>query len=131
MKFNNYQEMYDMLQACHGCMGEDYDEEDYDEKDYCEDLYEELFKMSQESEDSTFGSWSGDWYERNDGRFCYEYTHNNKVDGKTYVFKFFDDGSDTIKDDMVFDSEDEAFDSTIDYGFLNAIAAMLGKDPIK
>ena len=73
-KFNNPQEMYDLLQACHGCMGEDYEGEDY-----CEDVYQELFKMSQESEDSTFGSWSGDWYDRTDGRFCYEYTHNNKV----------------------------------------------------
>ena len=121
MKFNNYQEMYDLLQQCHGG-GENL-------KGFTHEKYIE--KLMDMSEEETFGTWYWDCYQCGDNLFCSEYTHNNKVDGKTYVFYFYDDDSDTIEDDEVFDSEEEAFDSTIDYGFLNALADMLGKDPIK
>jgi hypothetical protein len=51
--------------------------------------------------------------------------------GKEHIFKFYDDNSDTIEDDKIYGSADEAFEAGIDYDFLKAIAAMLGKDPIK
>ena len=121
MKFNNPQEMYDLLQACHG--GEENSEGL---------TYEEQFQEFQNmTEEETFGTWDWDYYQCGNDLFCYEYTHNNTLDNKTYVFYFYDDGSDTIEDDEVFGSPEEAFDSTIDYGFLNAIAGILGKDPIK
>jgi hypothetical protein len=120
MKFKNYQEMYNMLQACHGGKG------NHDE------VFQTLYQMCIEDEASTFGLWSRDHYQCGHGdMFCTEYSHTNNVDGKEHVFGFYSNNSDTIETDKVFLNAEEAFESTIDYDFLNAIAKMLGKDPIK
>ena len=79
----------------------------------------------------TFGEWGTDHYQCGDNLFCFEVNHSNTVDGKEHVFYFYDDNSDTIEDDKIYGSVDEAFEAGIDYDFLNAIATMLGKDPIK
>jgi hypothetical protein len=129
MKFNNYQEMYAAIQACHG--GNYWEDEDGDEWGY-EELMAEIFATEDaEGPEATFGSWSCDTYQCGNNLFCNEYTHNNSVDGKTHVLYFYEDESDTIEEDKVFDSEEKAFNSTIDYDFLNALTPMFGKDHIK
>jgi hypothetical protein len=117
-EFMSPQEMYDYIQSFHGGQGE---------YDY-EDVMEEIMNMSEEE---TFGEWWDDYYQCGNNLFCAEYIHNNNVDGKTHVFSFYSDGSDTKEDDKVFGSADEALESTIDYDFLNKIAELVGKDPIK
>lgn len=120
MKFKNYQEMYNLLQACHGGNG------DHDE------IFQTLYQMSIEDEASTFGLWGRDHYQCGHGNmFCIEYSHSNNVDGKEHVFRFYSDNSDTIKNDEVYANAEEAIDSTLDYDFLNALAKELGIDPIK
>jgi hypothetical protein len=116
MKFNNYQEMYAAVRAWHGKINE----ED------CKEFLEEIYQADE------FGTWSWDCYQCGPGSlFCYEYSHTNSVDGKTHVFYFRTDGTDTIDSEDTFDTEEEALESTIDYDFLNTIAAMSNKDPIK
>ena len=102
MKFTNYQEMYDMLQACHGGKG------DHNE------VFQTLLQMSVEDEASTFGIWGADYYQCGHGdMFCYAYCHTNTVDGKEHVFRFYSDNSDTIKNDQAYDDAEEAFWSTL------------------
>lgn len=102
MKFNNYQEMYDTLQACHGGKG------DHDE------VFRTLYQMSIEDEASTFGLWGRDHYQCGHGNmFCTEYSHTNTVTGKEHVFRFKSDNSDTIQNDRVYEDAEEAFWSTL------------------
>lgn len=111
MKFSNYQEMYDMLQACHG---------DY-KKAFA--VAQELVDLSWKGTDAdsakTFGEWGMDHYQCGDNLFCLEVSHSNNVTCKEHVFKFYDDDSDTVEDDKIYGSEDEAFEASIDYDFLN------------
>ena len=116
MKFNNYQEMYAVVRSCHGKIHEP----------ECKKFLEKICQADE------FGTWSWDCYQCGHGNlFCYEYSHVNSVDGKTHVFYFRTDGTDTIDSEDVFDTEEEALESTIDYDFLNALAEELGVDPIK
>ena len=102
-RFNNYNEMYDALRSYHGT-------------DNYKKLTKYLFSLD---EKDAFGNWRWDTYQCGNNRFCDEYTHENTVIGKTYVFYFYSDHSDTIKDDKIYNCIDSSFyDSLI---FRNSI----------
>lgn len=115
-KFNSYQEMYDFVQSYHGGKG---------------DPLKLLQMFEQMEEEETFGWWDYDGYQCGNDLSCDELTHYNNVDGKTHVFYFYSDGSDTVKDDKVFADTEDALDATVDYDFLDDIAKELGVDSPK
>ena len=118
MKFNNYQEMYDLLQQCHGGKIND------------EGLnhVETVNMFSKMGSENTFGKWLYDDFMYDDVA-CTEYRHWNEVDGKTRVFIFYEDGSDTINDDEVIEPRKKVTES-VAYDLVDDLASDFNIDLI-
>lgn len=108
MKFKNYQEIYNELQACHGGKG------DYNKL---------LNKLEQLEVNEGYGVWQADIFQNGPGNsFMCEILHFNYIERKIFVFRFCTNNTDTIEDDEVWN---ECTDFHIDFDAMAAKAAML------